>query len=242
MSTQQPQIDMKNENYEELSAVESQRASSQTEQASTAEAFTEKASEPSNGIEGNVVSWAGDNDPECPLNWPSKSKLMAVSLVSTWTLLTPLASSMVAPGILGILREFHSTDATLGSFVVSIFILGYAVGPLLIAPLSEIYGRMPIYHAFNVLFVIWTLACAFAPNLGGLLVFRFFEGMAGVCAITIGGGTIADLIPAEKRGAFMSVYAIGPLLGPGKFVMKERRVQNTNRACSHWTCSRSIPE
>jgi hypothetical protein len=216
MSPQESDPNMEKENYEKLSAVEMQRSSSQTEeQQSTAETLTD-TSQPNPGIEGNVVSWAGDDDPECPMNWPSKSKLMSVALVSSWTLLTPLASSMVAPGILDILTEFHSTDATIGSFVVSIFILGYAVGPLVIAPMSEIYGRMPVYHVFNILFVIWTLACAFAPSLGALLAFRFFEGMAGVCAITIGGGTIADLIPAEKRGAFMSVYAIGPLLGPGK--------------------------
>lgn len=206
------------DDFDRSSAVESQRASSQTEK--TAEPLTETV-QTNSGIEENVVSWAGDDDPECPLNWPSGKKLIPVVLVSTWTFLTPLASSMVAPGTRQILQEFRSTDATLGSFVVSIFVLGYAVGPLLIAPLSEIYGRMPVYHVFNILFVIWTLACAFAPSLSGLLVFRFFEGMAGVCAITIGGGTIADLIHAEKRGAFMSVYAIGPLFGPGKSAHQE---------------------
>lgn len=116
---------------------------------------------------------------------------------------------MIAPGILNILRDFESTNELLGSFIVSIFILGYAVGPLVIAPMSEVYGRLPVYHAMNLFFVAWTLACAFAPNLGSLLVFRFFEGAGGVCAITIGSGTIADVIPAEKRGAYMSLYSIG---------------------------------
>ena len=157
----------------------------------------------------NVVTWDGDNDPECPMNWSSNAKIVSVVIVSTWTFLTPLASSMVAPGILTILRDFHSTDLTLGSFIVSIYILGYAVGPLFIAPMSEIYGRLPIYHVCNILFVAWTIACAFAPSLGALLAFRFFQGVAGVCALTIGSGTIADLIPAEKRGAFMSVYSMG---------------------------------
>ena len=162
----------------------------------------------------NIVDWDGPNDPENPMNWPMSSKALSVGIVSTWTFLTPLASSMVAPGIGEVLQEFHSTSATLGSFIVSIYILGYAVGPLVIAPLSELYGRSPVYTGCNILFVIWTLACAFAPNLGGMLVFRFFQGMAGVCALTIGSGTISDVIPAERRGAFMSVYTLGPLLGP----------------------------
>lgn len=241
MASQQAHSVTETDDYDKSSAVESQRLSSHNEKIHTAEASSE-TDQTNSGIEGNVVSWASDDDPECPMNWPSKSKLMSVTIVSTWTFLTPLASSMVAPGTLDILREFHSTDATLGSFVVSIFILGYAVGPLLIAPLSEIYGRMPVYHVCNVLFIIWTLACAFAPSLGALLAFRFFEGVAGVCAITIGGGTIADLIPAEKRGAFMSAYAIGPLLGPGKAANETRRVLDANCRYSHWTNSWRIFE
>jgi len=143
------------------------------------------------------------------MNWRNKTKVVNVVIVSTWTFLTPLASSMVAPSILTILKDFHSSDITLGAFVVSIYILGYAVGPLVTAPMSEIYGRLPVYHVFNVLFVIWTIACAFAPSLGALLAFRFFEGVAGVCALTIGSGTISDMIPAETRGKFMSVYSMG---------------------------------
>lgn len=162
----------------------------------------------------NIVFWSSPDDPENPMNWPHKLKLINVVFVSTWTFLTPLASSMVAPGIINILGDFHSTSVTLASFIVSIFILGYAIGPLVVAPMSEIYGRLPIYHALNTLFVIWTLACAFAPSLSSLLVFRFFQGVAGVTPLTIGSGTIADLIPSEQRGKFMSFYSIGPLLGP----------------------------
>ena len=149
-----------------------------------------------------------------PMNWPPRKKITNVALISTWTLLTPLASSMVAPGTGNILHEFGSTSATLGSFVVSIFIFGYAIGPLVIAPLSELYGRAPLYHANNILFVIWTLACSFAPSLNALLVFRFFQGMAGVTPLTIGSGTISDLIPSESRGKYMAIYSLGPLLGP----------------------------
>jgi len=164
----------------------------------------------------DTVFWDGPDDPENPMNWSPKLKIFNVVQVSAWTLLTPLASSMVAPGTLDILTDFNSTNITLGSFIVSIFLLGYTVGPLIIAPLSEMYGRIPLYHACNALFVVWSIACAFAPNLGALLAFRFFQGAVGVCPLTIGSGTISDLIPNEKRGKYMSMYSIGPLLGPGK--------------------------
>jgi multidrug resistance protein len=161
----------------------------------------------------NIVDWDPD-DPEKAINWPAKKVLGNIAIISIVTFLTPLASSMVAPGVPLILKEFNSTNETIGAFVVSIYILGYATGPLIIAPLSELYGRLYVYHTNNVLFIIWTVACALAPNVGALLVFRFFAGIAGSCPLTIGGGSIADMIRQEKRGGAMAIFALGPLLGP----------------------------
>ena len=158
----------------------------------------------------NVVGWVDDEDPNRPQNWTPKKKWFNMGIVSAITFLTPLASSMVAPGVPLIMREFHSTDQTIGSFIVSIYILGYALGPLFIAPMSEVYGRLPVYHICNVQFAIWTMACALAPNMGALLAFRLLAGIAGSCPITIGGGSIADLFSAAQRGGAMALFALGP--------------------------------
>ena len=84
----------------------------------------------------------------------------------------------------------------------------------MIAPLSEMYGRLPLYFVNNVLFIAWTVGCALAPNIPALLIFRFLAGIAGSTPLTNGGGSIADTIRKEKRGAAMAVFAMGPLLGP----------------------------
>lgn len=121
---------------------------------------------------------------------------------------------MVAPGVPLIMKEFKSQDETVASFIVSIYILGYAIGPLFLAPMSELYGRLWIYHINNILFAVWSVACALAPNIGSLLVFRLLAGIAGSCPITIGGGSIADMFIQEKRGGAMAIFAMGPLMGP----------------------------
>jgi multidrug resistance protein len=121
---------------------------------------------------------------------------------------------MFAPGVEDVLSEFHSTSTTLASFVVSVYVLGYCIGPLIVAPLSEIYGRLPVYNVSNVLFLIFTVACAVSSSLPMLIVFRFFAGAVGSTPISIGGGTFGDLFRVEERGAAMSVWAMGPLLGP----------------------------
>ncbi|CZR69920.1 related to multidrug resistant protein [Phialocephala subalpina] len=160
-----------------------------------------------------IVDWEED-DPENPLNWPSKKKWKNLWIVSSITLITPLASSMFAPGVPQLMKEFHSTNVELASFVVSVYILGFAIGPMVIAPLSELYGRRKVYQCCNVLFLACTIVCGESPNLGMLLAFRFWAGCAGVAPLTIGAGSVGDLMRAEERGGAMAIFSLGPLIGP----------------------------
>ena len=107
------------------------------------------------------------------------------------------------------MAEFKSTDPLLSSFVVSIFILGYVFGPMLIAPCTELYGRLWVYHISHVLFIIFTIACAYAPSLSALIFFRFLSGITGSTPITIGGSSVADMFVPLERGRAMSVWSMG---------------------------------
>ncbi|KAI1460339.1 MFS general substrate transporter [Annulohypoxylon moriforme] len=162
----------------------------------------------------NIVEWDGPNDPENPMNWPDSKKWINISIVSIITIVTPLGSSMFAPGIPSIMEEFHSSSSTVATFLLSIYILGFAFGPLLVAPLSEIIGRQPLYVVGNIVFVLFTVGAALSNSIGMLMAFRLLMGLAGSIPITIGSGTIADIMPIEKRGRAMSVWSLGPLLGP----------------------------
>ncbi|KAF9891852.1 hypothetical protein FE257_003337 [Aspergillus nanangensis] len=165
-------------------------------------------------LDDDQVDWDGPDDVANPMNWPTGKKARQLVLMAFNTFITPLASSMFAPGVGDVMRDFQSTDQMLASFMVSVFVLGYAFGPFIIAPLSEMYGRVPLYHACNVLFLIFTIACAVAQSLPQLIVFRLLAGMAGVCPLTIGSGTVADMVPKEKRAGIMAVWALGPIMGP----------------------------
>ncbi|KAM0793991.1 fluconazole resistance protein [Usnea florida] len=126
----------------------------------------------------------------------------------------PLISTIIAPAAPEVLKIYYSTNQTLGAFVTSVYLLGYVFGPLIIAPLSEIYGRVIVYSVCNFIFVIFTIACALANNLGALIVFRLLAGIAASSPITLGAGTIADMMPVEKRGKAMASWIMGPLIGP----------------------------
>lgn len=84
----------------------------------------------------------------------------------------------------------------------------------------------------NLLFLAFTVACALATNLNMLIGFRFMAGIWGSAPITngmeimeldmyitlliavLGGGTIADLVSQESRGKAMSIFVMGPIIGP----------------------------
>ena len=121
---------------------------------------------------------------------------------------------MLAPAVQLIMDDFHTTSPTFATFSVSIFVLGFASGPLLLAPLSELYGRVVIYNVTNVLFLLFTMLCAIARDESTFLALRFLSGFSGVATITIGSGTIADLMPREKRGQAVSIWSVGTILGP----------------------------
>jgi MFS family permease len=125
-----------------------------------------------------------------------------------------IAATIVAPGILGLVADFEVTSITIGILAVSIYLLGFALGPLFISSFSEMYGRLVVYHTCNVIFVAFIIGCALSKNISQFMVFRFISGFAGAAPLTIGGGTIADCVHVEKRGMAAALFGLGPLLGP----------------------------
>jgi multidrug resistance protein len=162
----------------------------------------------------NIVDWDGPDDPQNPLNWAPKKKWGIIACLSLITLITPLGSSFFAPGVPEVMAGFKENSNMLAAFVVSVYLLGFAFGPLVIAPFSEMYGRYWIYNVCNILFVIFNIACAVSTSLDMLIVFRFLAGCAGSSPLTIGGGTVADLFRPEQRAGAIALWGMGPLLGP----------------------------
>lgn len=60
---------------------------------------------------------------------------------------------MFAPGVPDLMIEFQSKSSELAAFCVSVYVLGFAAGPMVFAPLSEIYGRVVVYHICNIGFI-----------------------------------------------------------------------------------------
>ncbi|KAK9323860.1 major facilitator superfamily domain-containing protein [Lipomyces orientalis] len=162
----------------------------------------------------NLVTWDGPGDPTNPMNFKFSKKIGILLTVSSLTFVVPLASSMFAPGVPSLMKEFNESNSTLASFVVSIYILGFALGPLVVAPLSEMYGRAVVYKVSTLMFTAFTIGAGECNNLVSMFVLRFLSGLVGSTSIALGSGSVADIIPIEKRGKYMSLYILGPVMGP----------------------------
>ncbi|EPT02765.1 hypothetical protein FOMPIDRAFT_1022680 [Fomitopsis schrenkii] len=163
-------------------------------------------------LENEEDDWA--HDPANPRNWKTSRKWAMTAIVSLYTFITPLASSMMAPGLPQIAEHYGITSETITALTLSIFLLTFAIGPLFCAPLSEMYGRTWVYHIANLLFLAFNLGCAFSKTVGILLGFRLLAGFVGSAPIACGGGTISDLFSEKDRASAMAVFSLGPLIGP----------------------------
>ncbi|KAE8548214.1 hypothetical protein EYB25_010008 [Talaromyces marneffei] len=169
---------------------------------------------PVTDLDKGIVGWDSQSDPANPQNFAESRKWGLLALMSSMTLVSPLASSMFAPALTSAAADFHVTNVTLLSFSVTIYLLGYTFGPLVLAPLSEIYGRRIVLSCANWFFVVWQIGCALSPNISALIVFRLLAGIGGSGCITLGAGVIADLFPMRERARATALWSMGPLLGP----------------------------
>jgi len=161
----------------------------------------------------NLVTWDGPNDPQNPKNWSNKKKWMITMVVSLFTFISPVSSSMIAPA-LPILRKDFETTSSVAALALSAFVLGFAVGPLVLGPLSELFGRRMMLQCANLFYFMFNLACGFSGNIGQIVAFRFLSGLGGSAPLGIGGGVLADLWLPQERGKAMALYSLMPLLGP----------------------------
>lgn len=120
---------------------------------------------------------------------------------------------MSAPATPAILEEFHSDSQLQATILVSVWELGEVVGPLILAPLSELYGRLPVYHSATVLFVALSIAAAKSTSIQMLIAFRFLLGVL-VASSTLNSCIVGDMFRHEQRGQALSIMGMVPYVAP----------------------------
>lgn len=92
---------------------------------------------------------------------------------------------MVAPALTSIAKEFNITNEVEIQLTLSIFVLAFAIGPLFLGPLSEIYGRVPVLQLSNLFYLVFNIACGVSRSKGQMIAFRFLSGLGGSAPLAV---------------------------------------------------------
>ncbi|KAH8843545.1 hypothetical protein MCOR27_006980 [Pyricularia oryzae] len=154
----------------------------------------------------------GNQDPDCPRSMPRAKKWLIVFITSFGSLCVTCASSVYTSTYAQMNAEFGCSKivATIG---LSTFVLGIAMGPAW-SPLSEFYGRRPIYLVSFALFAIWVIPSAVAQNIETMIIARFFQGLSGSAFLSVSGGTVGDLFASDEMSVPMALFTLAPFVGP----------------------------
>ena len=171
------------------------------------------------------------DDPDDPRNWPLWYRSIVIGCVSFSTWVVVLYSTSYTSSMPGMMKEFHEKSEPIATLGVTMYLVGLACGSLILAPLSEIYGRRPVYVGSLLFFCLMVLPCALATGLPEILVVRWFgyvdililstkcsltsiSALAGAAMISNSPGTVADITTETYRALAFSIWSIGPMNGP----------------------------
>ncbi|KAJ4360240.1 uncharacterized protein N0V89_000800 [Didymosphaeria variabile] len=153
-------------------------------------------------------------DAENPREWPIAYKWAMVSLLAFTAFTVTFTCISVVPVASTIVDELsnHTASPSASALLVTIWELGEAAGPLLIAPLSEVYGRYPVMNVCNILFISASLLAAVSDSTALFIGARALTG-AAVASNVLGPAIIGDLFASEQRGSALSLVMLAPLVG-----------------------------
>ncbi|KAL2216745.1 putative MFS multidrug transporter [Thermoascus aurantiacus ATCC 26904] len=160
--------------------------------------------------------------PECPdlkpytspFLWSSTRKTVITWISCAVTALAGYSAGEYAPAT-PVLSPWWNVSHVVCNLGITVFCIGFAIAPMVLAPFSEINGRRPMFVSSGILFTVCLIGCGATNSFAGMLVARFFQGVGGSTFSTMVGGVISDIYHAEDRNTPMALFSGAALFGTG---------------------------
>lgn len=158
--------------------------------------------------EGAVyIDWERD-DPEHPQNWPARRKWMCAVTVMTFSFASACMSSGYGLAYSGVNKDLGPVSYTTYEAGITVYLMGIAFAPMVLAPVSETFGRYPVMMVAAFGNLVLFLGQTLAQNVATIIVTRFLQGCVGSVGNSMSGGYFADMFNADQRGFVLSTYAL----------------------------------
>lgn len=149
-----------------------------------------------------------------PMTWSPARKGFTLLLSCISTFLTAYSAGSYSPPSSFMAQDINATKVT--TLVgITTFCIGFSFAPMALAPVSEIWGRYPVFFGAGIVFVAFQGLCTVMPNLAGMLIARFFVGCGGSVFSSVMAGVLADLWTKEDRNTPMALFSAAVLGGTG---------------------------
>lgn len=165
------------------------------------------------GKNSDLVELSGSDDPLNPLNLPPWRKWFCASMMGAMTFAATFSSSVFTAAIDVTAQEFGVAPETM-ALATSLYVFGFATGPILMGPASELHGRKAPFFIGYSGFILTQIPVGLARNVETILVFRFLGGVASSGCPAIVGGYLADFLSPVERGVAVAIFAATTLIGP----------------------------
>ncbi|GMF75680.1 unnamed protein product [Aspergillus oryzae] len=125
------------------------------------------------------------SDWEEPRNWKVSYRWLCIAVISVYGLISPVIAAIIVPAMPQIATDLNVTDPGMLQAFVSVYVLGWSFAPLVVGPLSEVYGRISLLNTGHGLFLVFNALCAFARSDYELLILRFITGAVGSAPLSV---------------------------------------------------------
>ena len=160
-----------------------------------------------------LVDWLPEERAN-PYNWSSAYRWLVTFVIAASALCVAFASSSYSAALQDLHREFPAMGQEQGIAGLSLYVLGFGIGPLIWAPVSEIWGRNVAFFASYPLFCLFNMGGALSRNVPSILIFRLLAGTFGAAPLVTAGGQVGDMWALHERALATSLFSLAPFLGP----------------------------
>lgn len=147
----------------------------------------------------------------------AKVSFILVVFLGMLTAITPLATDLYLPALPIMPGELNTTASNI-QMTIGVMTFGVALGQLFGGPISDTMGRKLPLIVGNLLCVISSIICAFAPNIEILLLGRFLQGLTGSVGVVIAKAIARDFASGQELtklfALLMMVNGLAPVLAP----------------------------
>jgi multidrug resistance protein len=149
-----------------------------------------------------------------PFEWSKTRKGFTLWLSCIAHIITSYAVGSYSPSTRAMAEEWHVSEVNI-LLGITTYCIGFAIAPMVFAPLSEINGRYPVLLGAGVVFVSSQFCCATTGSYLGILFWRFWTGVGSSVFSTVVGGVVSDLYKEDDRSAPMALFAGASTFGMG---------------------------